>query len=259
MTRRGSNFKSNCHNIGHTLECSSKVVVKLPSRLKWNTTGRPRLWIDLKEGFLPPIRTLGVLWQAAEDEFSFKVRPPDDYLSFVKRNFLSEVDFIRSTRVPCAIFLTEPNSYCKTYRSQGWTGMIPSEKPWFAEVANDLLHFTGQDFTAAQRERAQEDFKVLFEGAPPLSSVMSKLCLLFRPNVAWTNGTNLSLIDEVAMIKWVTWENYISQTSSVTYVFYCTFQVTTIWRTMEKKLNKILRQLLLLRNHLNVVVGLFLA
>ena len=31
----------------------------------------------------------------------------------------------------------------------------------------DLLHFTGQDFTAAQRERAQEDFKVLFEGARP--------------------------------------------------------------------------------------------
>ena len=31
----------------------------------------------------------------------------------------------------------------------------------------DLLHFTGQDFTAAQRERAQEDFKVLFKGAPP--------------------------------------------------------------------------------------------
>ena len=32
---------------------------------------------------------------------------------------------------------------------------------------DDLLHFTGQDFTAAQRERAQEDFKVPFKGAPP--------------------------------------------------------------------------------------------
>ena len=30
-----------------------------------------------------------------------------------------------------------------------------------------LLHFTGQDFTAAQRERAQEDFKVLFKGVRP--------------------------------------------------------------------------------------------
>ena len=47
--------------------------------------------IDLKEGFLPSIKTLGVLWQAAEDVFTFKVRPPDDYFSFTKRNFLSKV------------------------------------------------------------------------------------------------------------------------------------------------------------------------
>ena len=40
-----------------------------------------------------------------------------------------------------------------------------------------------------------------------ISSIMSKLCLLFRPNVAWTDGTNLPLIDEVAMIKWVTLPN----------------------------------------------------
>ena len=39
---------------------------------------------DLKEGFLLSIKTLGVLWQAAEDAFTFKVRPPDDYLSFIK-------------------------------------------------------------------------------------------------------------------------------------------------------------------------------
>ena len=84
-----------------------------------------------------------------------------------------------------------------------------------------------------------------------ISSIMSKLCLQFRPSVAWTDGTNLSLIDEVAIIKlWVTWEGYISQTSLVTYVFYCTFEVTIMWGTIEKSLKKILRQLLLLRNHL---------
>ena len=85
-----------------------------------------------------------------------------------------------------------------------------------------------------------------------VSRAMSSLCLQFRPKVAWTDGTNLSLIDEVAMIKWVTWESYISQTSLVTYVFYCTFQLTIMWRTIEKSLKKILRQLLLLRNHLNI-------
>ena len=83
-----------------------------------------------------------------------------------------------------------------------------------------------------------------------ISSSMSKLCLLFRPSVAWIDGANLSLIDEVAMIKWVTWESYISQTSLVTYVFYCTFQVTIVWETIEKNLKKILQQLVLLRNHL---------
>ena len=36
----------------------------------------------------------------------------------------------------------------------------------------DLLHFTGQDFTAAPRERAQEDFKVLFNVAPYLQATM---------------------------------------------------------------------------------------
>ena len=47
--------------------------------------------IDLKEAFLPSIKTLGVFWQAAEDAFIFKVRPPDDNFSFTKRNFLSMV------------------------------------------------------------------------------------------------------------------------------------------------------------------------
>ena len=37
----------------------------------------------------------------------------------------------------------------------------------FIWIYLDLLHFTGQEFSAAQRERAQEDFKVLFKGAPP--------------------------------------------------------------------------------------------
>ena len=49
------------------------------------------------------------------------------------------------------------------------------------------------------------------------------------------NQWDKSLIDEVAMINWVTWESYISQTSWVTYDFYCTFEVTIIWETIEKR------------------------
>ncbi|XP_067040969.1 uncharacterized protein [Acropora muricata] len=47
--------------------------------------------IDLKEGSLPSIKTLGILWQAAKDAFTFKVQPPDNHFSFTKRNFLSKV------------------------------------------------------------------------------------------------------------------------------------------------------------------------
>ena len=34
---------------------------------------------------------LRVLWQAAEDTFSFKVRLPDDYFFFKKRDYLSKL------------------------------------------------------------------------------------------------------------------------------------------------------------------------
>ena len=47
--------------------------------------------IDLKDGSLPSIKTLEILWQAAKDAFPFKVQPPDNYFSFTKRNFLSKV------------------------------------------------------------------------------------------------------------------------------------------------------------------------
>ena len=41
-----------------------------------------------KEGFIPSIETLSVSWQTAEDAFTFKDRPPDDYFSFTNWNFL---------------------------------------------------------------------------------------------------------------------------------------------------------------------------
>ena len=58
------------------------------------------------------------------------------------------------------------NSYVKWLNGKSLTNSLKifvKSIYWFI----DLLHFTGQDFIAAQRERAQEDFKVLFKGAPP--------------------------------------------------------------------------------------------
>lgn len=45
----------------------------------------------MNEEFLPSFKTLRVLWQAAEDTFSFKVRLPDDYFFLEKRDYLSKV------------------------------------------------------------------------------------------------------------------------------------------------------------------------
>ena len=70
----------------------------------------------------------------------------------------------------------------------------------------DLLHFTGQDFIAAQREMAQKDFKVLFKGAPPhppshshtKDSHSTGITLLFS-NSAWVllRPTELSTFKEL--------------------------------------------------------------
>ena len=85
-----------------------------------------------------------------------------------------------------------------------------------------------------------------------VSSIMSKLCLLFRPNVAYVNQWNKFTLDRWSrnQTKWVTWGNYIFQTSFVTYVFYCTFSSHHNVENNREKFKKILRQLLLLRNHL---------
>ena len=40
---------------------------------------------DFNEGFLPSVTTLGVLWQATEDAFTFKARPPN-WITFPSQN-----------------------------------------------------------------------------------------------------------------------------------------------------------------------------
>ncbi|CAC5374178.1 unnamed protein product [Mytilus coruscus] len=47
--------------------------------------------VDLDEGYLPSVKTLGVIWQADNDIFTFKANPPADDFKFTKRNILSTV------------------------------------------------------------------------------------------------------------------------------------------------------------------------
>jgi len=49
--------------------------------------------IDLKEGSLPSIKTLRILWQAAKDVFTFKVQPRNNYFSFTNCSFYEKLQF----------------------------------------------------------------------------------------------------------------------------------------------------------------------
>ncbi|CAG2211547.1 unnamed protein product [Mytilus edulis] len=47
--------------------------------------------VDLDERYLPSVKTLGVIWQADNEIFTFKANPPADDFKFTKRNILSKV------------------------------------------------------------------------------------------------------------------------------------------------------------------------
>ena len=47
--------------------------------------------VDLDKGNLPSMKTLGVLWLAKEDVFTYKVNPPDEKFQLTKRNFLCKI------------------------------------------------------------------------------------------------------------------------------------------------------------------------
>ena len=181
-------------------------------------------------------------------------------MRLVTYNFFGIISFSYSTSLCCKtfkkIYIRKKSYREKCIRSHHlWTQNCLLGITYLINICNQCL------FTLCAgviKQTLNYSFSTIQYTCFIISSIMSKLCLLFWLNKAWTDGTNLSLIDEVAMIKWVTWENYIYQTSLVTYVFYCTFQVTIMWRTIEKSLKKILRQLLLLRNHLKVAGCLFL-
>jgi len=46
--------------------------------------------VDLSEGYLPSVKTLGVMWVANEDSFTFKTNEPEDSRPLTKRSFLAK-------------------------------------------------------------------------------------------------------------------------------------------------------------------------
>ena len=47
--------------------------------------------VDLDQGHLPSVKTLGVLWVAEEDMFTYKAHPPGKEFQLTKRNFLKSI------------------------------------------------------------------------------------------------------------------------------------------------------------------------
>lgn len=66
------------------LSNSSAVLAEIPEADRASE-------INLEEGQLPSVKTLGVLWQAEEDVFAFKLAPPADDFRFTKRNLLRKI------------------------------------------------------------------------------------------------------------------------------------------------------------------------
>ena len=62
------------------LSNSEEVLKGIPSEDR-------ALEVDLERGNLPSLKTLGILWMAKEDLFTFKASAPDDDFQFTKRNF----------------------------------------------------------------------------------------------------------------------------------------------------------------------------
>uniref|UniRef100_A0A8W8P1X9 CCHC-type domain-containing protein n=1 Tax=Magallana gigas TaxID=29159 RepID=A0A8W8P1X9_MAGGI len=50
--------------------------------------------VDLHDNSLPSVKTLGVLWKAKDDIFTFKASPPEDDFTYTKRNFLRKISML---------------------------------------------------------------------------------------------------------------------------------------------------------------------
>ena len=66
------------------LSNSKEVLMQIPEEDR-------AVEVDLDNGNLPAIKSLGILWVAEEDHFTYKVNPPDENYLLTKRNFLRKI------------------------------------------------------------------------------------------------------------------------------------------------------------------------
>lgn len=66
------------------LSNSPKVLEKIPVHNRASE-------VDLDQGYLPSVKTLGVLWVSEEDMFTYKAHTPGNEFQLTKRNFLASI------------------------------------------------------------------------------------------------------------------------------------------------------------------------
>ncbi|XP_015765556.1 PREDICTED: uncharacterized protein LOC107344425 [Acropora digitifera] len=115
--------------------------------------------IDLKEGSLPSIKTLGILWQAAKDAFTFKVQPPANHFSFTKRIFLSKVATLFDPLGFLAPFIIRAKVLLQDLWAAGldWDdpfgeALVRRSRNWFEEMPELAQISVSQSSSSSQKE-----------------------------------------------------------------------------------------------------------
>ncbi|CAC5424074.1 unnamed protein product [Mytilus coruscus] len=97
--------------------------------------------VDLDEGYLPSVKTLGVIWQADNDIFTFKANPPADDFKFTKRNILSKVatlfdplGFIAPYTIRGKLLLQEMWTAGLDWDDQLDEVLVEKSREWFQEL-----------------------------------------------------------------------------------------------------------------------------
>ncbi|CAG2211583.1 unnamed protein product [Mytilus edulis] len=97
--------------------------------------------VDLDEGYLPSVKTLGVIWQADNDIFTFKANPPAEDFKFTKRNILSKVatlldplGFIAPYTIRGKLLLQEMWTAGLDWDDQLDEELVEKSREWFREL-----------------------------------------------------------------------------------------------------------------------------
>lgn len=67
------------------------MAIKFTEGAGGNTSRRQASEADLDQGHLPSVKTLGILWVAEEDMFTYKAHPPGKEFQLTKRSFLKSI------------------------------------------------------------------------------------------------------------------------------------------------------------------------